>query len=137
MNKNKQSKTGSANGAALARSGAWAFVLAMGMVGMSVPAVSHAQSTSGSIRGHAPAGNTVVAEGRSGMHRQTKVRDNGRFRLRALRSGVYTVTLLDDDKEVARRYGIQLAPGGSFVVDFDCKDDDCSKRSKRSKPKAG
>lgn len=74
MNESTQNKIGSLNVTALVRSGVLALVLTAGMIGMSASSASFAQSTSGSIIGHAPAGDTIVVEGAGGTHRHATPR---------------------------------------------------------------
>lgn len=131
MNERRQISVVRRNGFAHARSSLLALmVLAAGAIGAAAPAVSHAQATNGSIVGHAPAGDSIVIEGGGGTRRKTTVKKNGRFAVRALPLGVYMVTLLKDGEPVGTRYGVQLRPGGSYTVNFACKDDHCAKHGK-------
>ncbi|MGB8636077.1 MAG: carboxypeptidase-like regulatory domain-containing protein [Rhodanobacteraceae bacterium] len=102
-------------------------MLAAGVLGLAAPIMSRAQATSGSIVGHAPAGDIILIEGRGGMRRKTKVKDNGRYAVRALPLGVYMVTLIKDGNTMGTRFGVQLRPGASYKVDFPCKNDHCAK----------
>ncbi len=127
MNDLKKMNVASGAGLAVARSGLLALVLlAATVIGTAVPAVSHAQATSGSIVGHAPAGDTILIEGAGGVKRKTKVKENGRYAVRALPLGMYMVTLLKNGDVRGTRYGVQLRPGGTGRVNFACKNDHCS-----------
>lgn len=103
------------------------FMVGAGLVLVSSPMAAHAQSTSASIVGHAPAGDTIVVKSAAGTHRSTKVKDNGRYAIRALPVGVYTVELFKNGEEYDTRYNIGLRVGASFKVDFPCKNDHCAK----------
>ncbi len=124
-----QIETGHRNHAALAQAGLLALMMAAGVVGTGVPAVSQAQNTSASILGHAPAGARVVLESTGGMHRETTVKDNGRFGFRGLPLRVYMLILYENGEEVDTKFGISLKPGVHARVDFPCKNDDCTKQA--------
>jgi hypothetical protein len=89
----------------------------------------YAQDTTGSIFGHAPAGQTVVLNSNTGMHRNIKVNDDGRYAARALRLGIYTVTLQKDGKDVDTQKA-SLLTGAARQVNFACPHDVCAKSSK-------
>ena len=129
----EQIKTGHRSQAAVAQRGLLALMLAAGVIGTGVPAISHAQATNGSIVGHAPAGDRVVVQGAGGVERGTTVKNNGNYALRGLPLGVYTVTLFQNDNELDARYDIRLRPGGHYKVDFSCDNNDCTKQAKAGK----
>ncbi len=133
MKMKHQIETRHRNRAALAQAGLLAVMMAAGVVGTAVPAVSQAQSTSASIVGQAPAGDRVVLESTGGMHRETTVKDNGRYAFRRLPLHVYMVTLFTDGEAVDKKFGIRLQPGGHARVDFPCKNDDCTKQANPGK----
>lgn len=114
-------------GAALLRGGFMAILMAAASVGISAPSLLHAQSTSGSIVGHAPAGTTIEVKGPAGTDRKTTVKDNGRYAIHSLPVGVYTVKLYKNGEEYDSRYNIGLRVGAAFKVDFPCENDHCAK----------
>lgn len=85
-----------------------------------------AQSTSTHIFGWGPAGQHVVAKSSSGLERTTTVKDNGRYDLRALPMGIYTVSLMKGDKAVDTRPNVPLTVGRGAEVDFACENDQCA-----------
>lgn len=107
-----------------------ALVLATSAIGLLTAPAAHAQSTSGSITGHAPAGDTIIVKGSGGVRRNAKVKENGRYAVRGLPLGAYSVILLKDGNEMDAQSGVRLRPGGSLRVDFDCKDNNCAKHDK-------
>ena len=84
---------------------------------------AQAQSTAGRIFGSAPAGAVVSVQSNSGTHRHTTVRDSGRYSLRALPLGVYTVTLKKGGKVADM---VPLSAGRGMEVDFACPHDQCA-----------
>lgn len=85
-----------------------------------------AQSTGTHIFGWAPAGEVVMAKSATGMKRKATVAENGRYQLRALATGVYTVTLMKGDAVVDTRKNIPLTVGRGAEVDFACPNDQCA-----------
>ncbi len=101
--------------------------LAMAMI--LAPAGSvRAQSTSGMIHGQAPAGDVIVAKSTSGMHRKITVGDSGKYKLRNLPLGVYSVTLMKDGKVVDKYHRVPLTVGRGMEVNFACPHDHCEAR---------
>ena len=103
-----------------------AAALAACILGLSAITAAHAQSTTGSIFGFGPAGSTVTAASDTGAHRKTTINDKGRYSLRRLPLGKYTVTLERDGKVVDTRVHIPIAVDGSAEVDFFCPHDQCA-----------
>ena len=115
------------------RSGQVAFRLALvaglAAAGGMLPLPASAQSTTAHIFGHAPAGETVIAQSRNGLHRHVTVDAAGRYSLRSLPLSVYTVSLQKDGKAVDTRNNIPLTVAGGAEVDFACPDDHCAAAS--------
>lgn len=88
--------------------------------------VAHAQSTSAMIHGQAPAGDTIVAKSTSGFRRHTTVKANGRYILRHLPLGVYSVTLKDGDKTIDMYHRVPLTVSRGVLVNFACPHDKCA-----------
>jgi hypothetical protein len=101
--------------------------LVAGLCAMLQPAAAQAQETGATIFGWAPAGQTVTVKGTSGAHRQTTVKDTGRYSISRLPLGTYTVTLEKDGKEIDVRRNIGLQVGRGAEVDFACPADHCEK----------
>lgn len=106
----------------------FALVAGLAAAGM-LPTPAGAQSTTGHIFGHAPAGETVIAQSRNGLHRHVTVDAAGRFSLRSLPLSVYTVSLEKDGKAVDTRHNIPLTAAGGAEVDFACPNDHCAAAS--------
>jgi len=101
--------------------------------GLAVSTVALAQSTSGMVFGHAPAGDTVVAHSDStGIQRRIHVPADGRYALRALPAGVYTVTLEEGGRAVVRHPKVPVRVGRGIEVDFHCLQGECAKAADRS-----
>ena len=71
-------------------------------LGSMTPNFAQAQSTTAMIHGQAPAGDMIVAKSTSGFRRHTTMKPDGKYMLRRLPLGVYSVTLKDGDKTVDR-----------------------------------
>lgn len=70
-----------------------AFALALGLAG-----AAGAQSPSANITGEAKPGDVAIIKNTgSGFTREVKVKDNGRYQLRNLPTGTYTVTIRHAD----------------------------------------
>lgn len=86
----------------------------------------HAQSTTGMIRGQAPAGDVVVALSISGFRRQVTVKEDGKYRIRPLPLGTYSVTLKKGDKVIDMYHRVPLTVGRAMEVNFACPHDKCA-----------
>jgi hypothetical protein len=76
--------------------------LALGFAALSLAAVAQAQQSSGNITGSAVAGDTVVVHGPgNGFHRELSVTEDGKFNLRRVPMGEYTVTIKHADGTTA------------------------------------
>jgi hypothetical protein len=105
-------------------------VLIAGLAGSgTLSAPAGAQGTSASIFGQAPAGETIVAQSSSGLHRHVVVGSNGRYSLRNLPLSVYTVSLQKEGKAVDTRHNIPLTVSRGMEVDFACPNDHCAAAS--------
>ncbi len=100
--------------------------IALAAAGTLAGSAAFAQSTSTHIFGWGPAGQHVVAKSSSGLKRTTTVKDNGRYDLRALPMGIYTVSLMKGDQAVDTRPNIPLTVGRGAEVDFACEHDQCA-----------
>ena len=110
--------TGSVRRVLFARSFALAAALAVcGLVGSSAV---YAQSTAGEVFGKAPAGDTVTAKSTTnGLQREVQVDAKGRYSIRALPIGVYTVTLSENGQPVAKHLNVPVVVGRGILVNFD------------------
>jgi hypothetical protein len=86
----------------------------------------HAQATTGSVFGSAPAGQTVTVHSTSGTHRHSKANDKGHYTIGSLPMGVYTVALEKDGNAVDTRSNINITVGRGAEVDFACAHDQCA-----------
>ena len=105
--------------------GSAAITIALGIACSLSPSAAHAQSTSSSIFGHAPAGETITATSSLGLHRHETVNKKGRYKINSLPLGDYTVTLEKSGQPVDTRPNITLMVGRSAEVDFACPNDHC------------
>ncbi|MFK2891349.1 carboxypeptidase regulatory-like domain-containing protein [Dyella flagellata] len=86
---------------------------------------AHAQATSSTIFGQAPAGEVVTATSSLGLHRHETVNKKGRYKINSLPMGDYTVTLEKGGQLVDTRPNIGLIAGRGAEVDFACPNDHC------------
>jgi len=100
-------------------------------IALPIAAVS-AQSTSAHIFGQGPAGAKVDAHSSTGAHRSTTIRDDGRYDLRSLPMGTYTVTLTEGSSVADTRSNIRLTVGRGAEVDFACPHDQCTAGATKS-----
>ncbi|MBD8900162.1 carboxypeptidase-like regulatory domain-containing protein [Rhodanobacter sp. DHG33] len=83
-----------------------------------------AQETSGSIFGKAPAGDSVtVRSDMTGAGRTVTVDSTGRYFAHALPMGPYTVTLKQNDQDIAKHLNVPVTVGRGVEVDFKCGDE--------------
>ena len=91
--------------------------LALGFAALSVAVIAQAQQSSGNISGSAVAGDTVVVQGPgNGFHREVSVKDDGRFNLRRVPTGEYTVTITHADGTTAPVKAVAVRAGATARV---------------------
>ena len=106
----------------------WTLALAalVGACGLAASTAALAQATAGTIFGKAPAGSVVAAHNNNnGTQRNVHVGDDGRYALRALPVGMYTVTLEENGQPVAKHIKVPVVVGRGIKVDFDCAKGEC------------
>ncbi|MEI7037453.1 carboxypeptidase-like regulatory domain-containing protein [Fulvimonas yonginensis] len=95
-------------------------VAAIAVCGLLGSAAVHAQATAGEVFGKAPAGDTVTAKSTTnGTMREVQVDAKGRYSIRALPVGVYTVTLSENGQPVAKHPNVPVIVGRGIQVNFD------------------
>jgi hypothetical protein len=107
----------------------WSLAMAtiIGIGAAAGPAAVNAQATASNVFGIAPAGDTVTAKSNiSRLSRQVKVDAEGRYSIRSLPVGVYTVTLEKDGNAVEQHDNVPLTVGRSSKVDFPCPQNQCA-----------
>lgn len=103
-----------------------ALAAVVGVMSATAPVAVHAQSTSGTIFGRVPAGDTVTATNTTnGLQRQVTSDSKGRYKLRALPVGNYNMVLEANGKPVLQRLNVPVKVGGGIKVDFDCSENKC------------
>jgi hypothetical protein len=96
------------------------------LCGLAGSAAVHAQSTAGDVFGKAPAGYTVSAHSTTtGAQRKVTVDAKGRYSIRSLPTGVYTLTLVDHGNAVIQHPNVPVVVGRGVKVDFDCTQGQC------------
>ncbi len=88
-------------------------------LGLGLTGVAYGQSTSGSIYGTAPAGETVVLKNSAGVNRQVTVDASGHYTVSQLPLGVYSVSLMHDGQVVSTRDNVTMRVGAATEVSFD------------------
>ena len=89
------------------------FALVLGLA--TAPAI--AQSSSGNIAGTAVAGETIVVNGAdNGFHREIKIKKDGKFTIRRVPTGSYTVVRVLADGSNAVAQSIEIKVGGTARV---------------------
>lgn len=106
--------------------------LVVGGFAMTGASVVNAQATAGKVFGKAPMGYAVAARSTTtGAHRQVKVDSNGRYSIRELPVGNYTVTLKEDGHAVMKHLNVPVIVGRGSEVDFDCAPGQCSETASK------
>lgn len=114
----------------LVRSAVLAAVI--GLSGLAGSAVVHAQATAGDVFGRAPAGDTVFAKSTTnGTQREVTVDAKGRYSIRSLPVGVYTVTLKANGQGVMKHLNVPVVVGRGIKVDFDCAQGQCGEAANK------
>src|SRR3546814_3847182 len=68
------------------------------VIGLGLLSTAQAQSSSGNIIGSAVAGETIVVRGdETGFHREVEIKEDGKFTIRRIPTGTYTVVRLRAD----------------------------------------
>jgi hypothetical protein len=94
---------------------------------LAASATVSAQSTAGKVFGKAPAGASVAARSNTtGTRREVKVADDGRYSIRELPVGTYTVTLKENGQAVMKHVNVPVIVGRGIQVDFDCAPGKCT-----------
>ena len=102
------------------------------LCGLAGSAAVYAQSTAGDVFGKAPAGDTVFAKSATnGTQREVQVDAKGRYSIRSLPIGVYTVTLKANGQAVAKHLNVPVVVGRGIKVDFDCAQGQCGDVAKQ------
>jgi hypothetical protein len=81
------------------------------VLGAGLLSTAQAQSSSGNIVGDAVAGETIIVRGAdTGFHREVKVKEDGRFTIRRIPTGTYTVvkTYADGTAGTAQTVVVQV-----------------------------
>ena len=80
----------------------------------------HAQATTGSIFGSAPAaaGETVMAKSASGVTREVAVGADGRYAIKSLPVGTYTVTLRNGGQTIATHDNVAVSVATGIEIPF-------------------
>jgi len=86
-------------------------------LGLCIAGGVHAQSTTGSVYGDAPAGSTVTISNNSGFSRTVTVDASGHYNVRSLPVGSYTVTAKQGDETVGT-YKVPVRVGTGADVSF-------------------
>lgn len=103
----------------------------IGLFGLAGSAAVHAQATAGDVFGKAPTGDTVFAKSATnGTQREVTVDAKGRYSIRSLPVGVYTVTLKANGQAVAKHLNVPVVVGRGIKVDFDCAQGQCGNVAK-------
>lgn len=111
-------RTGAARGGHSMR--AFVMAAAVAAFGMAGSAAVDAQATVGKIFGLAPAGSSILAKSTTnGTQRQVQVDEKGRYAIRQLPVGVYTVILSENGQPVAKHLKVPVVVGRGIKVDFD------------------
>jgi hypothetical protein len=118
MNTIHSINTGSVRRVLSARS--FALAVALAVCGLAGSSAVYAQATAGEVFGKAPAGDTVTAKSMTnGTQREVTVDAKGRYTIRALPVGVYSVTLSENGKPVAKHLNVPVVVGRGILVNFD------------------
>lgn len=110
-------------------SSAWGLAMAVliAVSGAAGTAAVSAQSTAGSVFGHAPAGQAVTAKSNiSGLTRHVKADSKGRYNISALPVGTYTVIMGEEGGAIEKQLNVPVTVGRGSKVDFSCPQDQCA-----------
>ena len=85
---------------------AFSFAFAFALV---TPAPAQAQSSSGNIVGNAVMGETIVVDGPdNGFHREIRIKKDGKFTIRRVPTGTYTVVRVPPNGGTPKAQTIQI-----------------------------
>lgn len=103
----------------------------MGALAAGSISTASAQSTSGSIFGRAPMGDSITARSdTTGTGRTVTVDSNGRYSANGLPVGTYTVTLKQDGQAMVKHINVPVIAGSGVQVDFKCGEIKCDEVAK-------
>lgn len=92
-------------------------MLASLLIGLAVADNSAAQSASANIAGQAAAGDVAIIQNiDTGFKREVKVKDSGRYQLRSLPTGSFTVTIRHPDGSLEPSRSVTLRVGSTARV---------------------
>ncbi|SEI91137.1 carboxypeptidase-like regulatory domain-containing protein [Frateuria terrea] len=98
----------------------FALAVALAVCGLAGTSAVYAQSTSGEVFGKAPAGDSVLAKSMTnGSQREVQVDAKGRYMIKSLPVGVYSVTLSENGQPVAKHLNVPVVVGRGIQVNFD------------------
>lgn len=84
---------------------------------LSLASMAHAQQSSGNITGNATTGDTVIIDGAgTGFHRELSIRDDGKFNVRRVPTGEYSVTIKHADGTVSPAKAVVVRVGSTARV---------------------
>jgi hypothetical protein len=87
------------------------------VLGAGLLSAAHAQATSGNISGSALAGETVVINGPDiGFHREIQIKEDGKFSVRHVPAGAYTVVRIKPDGTVSASNSVVVQAGATARV---------------------
>jgi hypothetical protein len=104
----------------------WGAVAAvtLGLCGATAFTTAHAQATTSTIFGKAPAGAIIRVSSATGIHRNIPVDAKGHYQI-AVPVNVYTVTMERDGQTVGTHPNVQLIVGRGAQIDFPCDNNNC------------
>lgn len=89
-----------------------AVALIVGLAG-----TAQAQSSSGNITGNGIAGETIIVNGAdNGFHREMTLKDDGKFTIRRVPTGTYTVVRMAPDGSAGTAQTLVIQVGGTARV---------------------
>ncbi|GLQ88760.1 carboxypeptidase-like regulatory domain-containing protein [Dyella flagellata] len=100
--------------------------IALSAVGAIALNAAHAQSTSSSIFGRAPADSTITVHSDNGATRHGSPNNKGRYSFSSLIPGTYIVSLERNGQTLAKVQGVPLFASRASQVDFVCDNDQCT-----------
>lgn len=87
------------------------------VVAFGMPSVASAQASGGNIVGEATAGQTITVEGTStGFHRAIQIKKDGRYTIRRVPTGDYTVEVTGKDGNTEMTRSITVRIGSTTRV---------------------